>query len=624
MERRLSAIFAADMVGYSRLMEADEIGTLERQKVHRRELIDTAFEEFHGRIVKEMGDGVLVEFPSVVEAVQCAVKIQRSMSEREADVPDDRKIIYRIGINLGDIVVEGEDIYGGGVNVAARLEALSEPGGICLSGTAYDHLGSTIEVSYEALGEVQVKNIDRPIRAYKVLTDPEQAGAVVQKPPRRIDPRYWAAMGLSLLLAIGVSIFFWTESENGEVGPGSLAGMKPALAVLPFSNMGQDRSQQYFSDAFTEDLTTALSRIPGFLVTARNTAFTYKENPADPREVGRELRVRYVLDGSVRKYGERLRLNVQLIETDSGTHVWAEQYNRPLADIFVIQDELVERIVGSVASRLRREEGERSLQASAETLEAYDLTSRARLLFRQNDIESIEEARRLLKEAIDKAPRYAPAYFTLAQVEQFFFTSRVSEEYARPATAKRVVDAASMAATLDPENASARAINGMALRMTGDYDKAAREARRALELSPNDPDVLAQISPVLLGVGDYSGTVEAVETARSLDPYINPLHVGVILSQAHFALGNFQAAKETALDCLDRSPDDVRCHESLVRALGELGPPDQARDAAANLLQLSPGYTVSEYVKRAQKNRNDTDAIVRWADGLRKAGVPES
>jgi adenylate cyclase len=433
------------------------------------------------------------------------------------------------------------------------------------------------------------------------------------------------------LVIVVAAIAIWYGPFSGRPGnpnealraAGKNVNLRPAMIVLPFNNLSKDPEQDYFSDGITEDLTTALARIPGFLVTARNTAFTFKGKSVDARKLGTELGVRYVLEGSARKHGDRLRLNAQLIETATGTHVWAETFDRPMKDIFVVQDELANRIVGSVASRLRRREGQRALSASSETLAAYDLMSRARLLFRQNKLEAVTEARELLRRAVDLDPGFAMAYSRLSQVENFFFTNRLSDEYARPETAKRVVEAAARASALAPEDASAHAVHGMALRLTGQFEEATREAKRARKLAPNDPDVLVEVGSVLIGVGAYKDTVETVKLAWALDPYINPVFVGGHLSQALFALGDFKGAKEAALSCLKRAPRDVRCHESLVRALGELGPAEETRQAVTNILKLSPNYTVSEYLRKAKRNRQDKEAITRWADGLRKAGIPE-
>lgn len=630
-ERRLVAILAADVVGYSRLMGEDEEGTLGALNSHIAELIEPLITEHNGRMVKTTGDGLLVEYSSVVDAVHCAVAFQKGMTERNADVPENQQIEFRIGINVGDVIIQNGDVFGDGVNVAARLEGLADAGGICISRAARDQIRDKLDYGLEDLGEIEVKNISRPVRAFRVHLEKKGFGPGDTKHSDAQKPRKWIVIALLCVLVIVVCGVIWFQYLRDPLNPdrenkntaSAVAQLRPALIVLPFNNLSNDPKQDYFSDGFTEDITTGLARIRGLLVVARNTAFTFKGKAADARALGRDLGVRYVLEGSARQQGGRLRITAQLIETASGTHVWAERFDRPMKDIFIVQDALVDRIVGSVAARLRRHEGQRALSASRETLAAYDLTLRARLLFRKNTIEAMNEARKLLYRANKIDAGYSPAFSVLAQVEQFFFTSRVSEEYARPATAKRVIDAAARAVSLSPEDALAHAVHGMSLRMKGDYEGAAREARNAQRLGPNDPQVLASVAVILLSVGDYKISVETMRLAWLLDPHLSPVFTGAVLSQGLFALGEYKGSKEVALDCLAKTPGDVRCHESLVRALGELGPPEEAKRAANELLRLSPNYSISEYIRRASKNRRDKAAIARWADGLRKAGIPE-
>lgn len=631
VQRHLAAIFVADVAGYSRMMGEDETGTRARFNSHLGELIEPKIAEQQGRIVKMIGDGILAEFASVVDAVQCAIEIQKGMAERNAGEPDDRRMDLRIGINLGDVIVEGDDIHGDGVNIAARLEALAPPGEICISRAARDQIRDKLGHGLEDLGEVEVKNITRPIRVFRVLPDQNSADRAGKSHSGARNARIPIAVAFVVAVAVAIATVVWLKDRWSLFGPDRTATInaavqeqtRPALIVLPFSNLSGDPSQDYFSDGFTEDITTGLARIRGLLVVARNTAFTYKGQAVNAQELGRELGVKYVLEGSARQQSGRLRVNAQLIESASGTHVWAERFDRPMKDIFLVQDSLVDRIVGSVAAHLRRHESERAMAASDEQLAAYDLTLKARLLFRRNTLEAMQEARRLLHRANEIDPDYSHAYSVLAQVENYFFTSRVSDEYARPATAKRVLDAAAHAVKLSPNDAFARAIHGMSLRMQKKYEEAALEAQRARELAPNDPDVVASVAVVMLSVGDYEGAVETMQLAWSLDPNLSPVFTGAVLAQGLFALGDYKASKEVALDCLAKTPDDVRCVESLVRALGELGPAEEASKAVGTLLKLSPKYSVSEYKRRASRNRNDPAAIERWADGLRKAGVPE-
>ena len=374
--RRLAAILAVDVVGYSRLMGADEAGTHARLRALRHDLIEPAIAAHHGRTVKLMGDGALVEFASVVDAVQCAVAIQRSMAERSADAAQDRRIDLRIGVNLGDVIIEGDDIYGEGVNVAARLEGLAEPGGICVSRTVFDHVRNKVDLGFEHRGEYQAKNIAEPVVVYRVLPDPESAGTVVEA------PRAWlarwqlpaATAGLTVLLAAAGLAWLkpWTADTALVERMAFALPDKPSLAVLPFDNLNDDAEQEYFVDGMTDDLITDLSKHSGLFVIARNSAFTYKGQPANVQQVAEELGVHYVLEGSVRRAGDQLRINAQLIDAVTGGHLWAERYDGSVADVFALQDQVTRNIVIALAVRLTGEEQGREARTETENPQAYD------------------------------------------------------------------------------------------------------------------------------------------------------------------------------------------------------------------------------------------------------------
>ena len=631
LPRKLAVILYADVVEYSRLTGNDEDAT-HRVLGEYLDLITQNIESHRGKVTHYAGDAVLAKFEAVVDALTSACDIQRQLAKLNRSIPIERQVNFRIGVNLGDVIEDRGDIYGDGVNIAARLEGLADPGGICISGAVYDQVHNKLDLAFEDIGKQEVKNITHAVQTYRVR--PKAASATeenyTQIPQQRRNRKraVFALIGLVFMGLFGGVWFhvYWNApglDESKGTTAISIKNIRPAIVVLPFANMSGEPEQEYFSDAFTEDLTTGLARIPGFLVVARNTAFTYKGKNVDARDLKRDLGVRYLLEGSARQGNGRLRINVQLIETATGTHVWAERFDRPMKDIFIVQDALVDRIIGTVAANLRRHEGERSMLASEETLAAYDLTARARLLFRRNTLEALTEARNNLYRANEIDPEYSPAFSLLAQVENFFFTSRLSDEYAQPEAAKRVLDAAARAVVLAPDNAFVHAVYGMSLRLKNDYEGAAQEARNALELAPNDPEVLAPVSVILLSVGEYQDSVETVQLARVLDRNLSPIYVGGILAQGLFALGDFNGSKVAAQDCLAKTPNDVRCLESLVRALGELGAVDEAQKAVDELLRLSPNFTVSEYIRRANKNRLDKSAIQRWADGLRKSGIPE-
>lgn len=373
MERRLAAILAADIVGYSRLIRADEDGTLSAIKALRAEIFDPAITKFHGRIVKLMGDGMLVEYPSVLDAVQSAAESQRALSAHNAALADEKRIDVRVGIHLGDVVIDGDDIQGDGVNIASRLEALAEPGGVCVSGMVYESLRDRVEIQFEDRGEQALKNIDRPVPVWHWRPDesparPEQAAAELTLPD------------------------------------------KPSIAVLPFENMSDDPGQEYFSDGITEDIITELSKFRWFFVTARNSSFTYKGGAVDIKQVGRELGVRFVLEGSVRKAGNRVRITAQLIEAATGNHIWAERYDRQMEDIFDLQDEITRTISAAVEPELSNFERESALRKPTENLDAWDLYQRGVAKLWLTDRDGIEEARELMSAAVELDPEFGRAY----------------------------------------------------------------------------------------------------------------------------------------------------------------------------------------------------------------------
>ncbi len=425
-QRRLVAILAADMVGYSRLMEADERGTIARQKSHRAELIDPKISEHHGRIVNTTGDGMLVEFASVVDAVECAVAIQRAMLEREADISNDRRIQYRVGINLGDIIVDGDDIFGDGVNIAARLEQMAEPGGLRISGTAYDHLKQKINVGYEDLGEVRVKNIEEPVRSYRVLLGPEAVGRMIGEKSPSSTPRPLGRIAAVVLISLFVAGgALWWQPWAPEFEPASVERMafplpgKPSIAVLPFDNLTGETEQEYFADGITNDIITDLSKFSRLFVIASHSTFTYKGKPVKIQQVAEDLGVRYVLEGSVQRSGDQIRINAQLIDATSGHHLWAERYERDTEDLFAVQTEIIETIVATLAFRVDAVERERVLHKDTESLAAYDYYLLGRKSFSVFTKEAMTEARTLLEKAIELDPNYAHAYAQLALVHTY-------------------------------------------------------------------------------------------------------------------------------------------------------------------------------------------------------------
>jgi adenylate cyclase len=452
MGRRLAAVFAADVVGYSRLMAANENDTHARYKALRRDIIEPNIAEHRGRVVKLTGDGVLVEFASAVDAVECAVAIQRGVAEREADLRDDQRIAFRIGINIGDIIIEDEDIYGGGVNIAVRLEQLAEPGGVWVARNVYNQVKDKVVLGFESRGEHHVKNIPEPVVVYRVLPDPDRVAEV----PRlgHAGTREWrwlasVAAVITLLSLAGVAAWPWPWPV--EFGPaiqarlGLAAPDEPSIAVLPFDNVSGDPEQEYFSDGITEDLITDLSKISGLSVAARSAAFQYRSPSLDPQQVARDLAVRYVLEGSVRKAGGRVRINAQLIDTATGYHQWSEHFDRELSGIFALQDEITHKIVAAL--QLEPTETERNLleQRFTDDVEAYELYLRGTELYRRKSRQTVYRARSLLQRSIDLDPKFSAAYARLAHT--YFYAFEAGWE--GPASLHRAVELAQQAVALD-------------------------------------------------------------------------------------------------------------------------------------------------------------------------------
>ena len=624
MERRLSAIFAADMVGYSRLMEADEIGTLERQKAHRAELLDPALIEFHGRIVKEMGDGVLVEFPSVVEAVQCAVVIQQGMVNREADVPDDLRIQYRIGINLGDIVIEGDDIFGDGVNIAARLEQMAEPGGVCISGTTYDQLKSKVKVGYESLGDVQVKNIMQAVRAYKVLTDPDQVGETIgDKRLKLAITRRFAAVAAVLLIAIiGVGAWWWLQLSVFE--PVDIAEMalpipdKPSIAVLPFDNLSNDPQQEYFSDGITEDLITDLSQISGLFVIARNSTFTYKGKAVNVQKVGRELGVRYVLEGSIRKQGDRVRINAQLVDAQTGGHLWAERFDRDLDDIFALQDEVVEKIVLALQIRLTTNEKRGLLYQHTNSIKAYDLYLQGRREFVRRSKEGNSNALALFEKATILDPQFALgfSYSAWAHTRDFIDGWKTHPKQ----SLEQAYRLSNKAVALNDSLPLAHFVTGLVALYRINHEEALTAMARAIDLDPNFANAYAVTTRILTFAGRPETGLNSMDIAMRLNPN-KPLAFLFILGTALFGLERYEEAANIFREALVRNPSAQRPRMWLVATLSILNQHDDAEWEAGEILNLTPDFSVGQIGRVVPyKNPAHLDILL---NGLRKAGLPQ-
>ena len=577
-KRRLAAILASDVVGYSRLMGVNEERTLAQLQAHQRELLEPSISEHRGRIVKTTGDGMLVEFASVVDALRCATEIQRSMTERNAEVPTAERIEFRIGINVGDIMSEGGDIFGDGVNVAARLEALADPGGICVSGRVQEDARGKFDIPFEDGGEQRLKNIAWPVRVYKVRLGGETPTAV----------------------------------------PALSLPDKPSIAVLPFTNMSGDPEQEYFADGVTEDLITALSRIRWFFVIARNSCFAYKGQSTDIRDVARKLGVAYVLEGSVRKAGNRVRVTAQLIDGGSGNHVWAQRYDRDLEDIFSVQDEITETLAGAIEPELGKAERERARTRRPDDLRAWDLCQRGLWHTYKRTRQDLADAQHMFRQAIEIDPALARAY--AAAEEAFFFQfvgGYVDTGEAAKADALRFAE---KAVQLDGEDAFNRYALGRALTLVRRHDSAVFELRKAIELNPSFAQAHSALAMALATGGHPEEALPHIELAMRLSPQ-DPYFGQFLVRRAEACL--FSGRVEEAVEAAERSLREPNIQWSrwaiLAAAQAHLGRLEEARRSIEALRILRPEIDLA--FTRDYWPIADAKALEYLLDGLRKAGL---
>lgn len=625
MERRLSAILAADMVGYSRLIEADEQGTIERQKAHRSQLIDPTIAQHNGRIVKTTGDGLLVEFPSVVEAVNCAVEIQRAMIKREEDFGEHNRIQYRVGINLGDVVVEDDDLYGDGVNIAARLEQLAEPGGISISGHAYDTVRSSTDIGFQSLGDVQVKNIERPIRTYKVLIDPELAGRVADRRHNGVRKRKWSIITAVLsvvVVVIGGGAWWWSQQPVFEpVDPGTMVHElpdKPSIAVLPFANMSNDKSQEYFVDGMTDDLITRLANVSGLFVIARNSVFTFKSRNVKVQNVARELGVRYVLEGSVRRAGGKIRINAQLIDATTGGHLWAEIFDRDAGDIFVLQDEVTDKIVSALKVKLTDSEMQAIHPSYTDNVEAYDLYLKGRWEFSSVNKTGNLAARAFFEKAVELDPGFANAYALLAWSYQRGYSFGWDDDIHQSLATAEVL--ARKAVRLDDRNSGAFRVLGIIQLYQRRHAEAVRSAERAVMLNPNDADSHAMLAFILTYAGFPEKSEKLITDGMRLNPHHSYLYF-LVLGQSRFMQGQYQKAADLFSKAASRNPADTQVKMWLGASKVLSGQIDEAQWAISELLTDNESYTIETVMSRIPFK--DKWQAEKLSEGLRKAGLPD-
>jgi len=576
-KRKLTAILSADVKGYSRLMGEDDEATV-RTITTYREVITEVVQKHRGRVVDSPGDNILAEFASVMDAVRSAVEIQQELKTKNAELPDERKMEFRIGVNLGDVIHEEERIYGDGVNVAARVESLAEAGGICVSGTVFDQIESKLPLGYEFLGEQSVKNISKPVRIYKALMDPEAVGKVIGE--QRAEPRRGQRVALvvvtALLLIVGGLLIWRTAFPPVQVASVEKMAFplpdRPSIAVLPFDNLSEDPEQGYFSDGLTEEIIAALSSVPKLFVIARNSTFTYKGKPVKVQQVSEELGVRYVLEGSVRKGGDKIRITAQLIDAITGNHLWAERYDRNIDDIFAVQDEITKKIITAMQVKLTKGEEVKAASKGTNNLDSYLKCLQANELINKINPESNALAKQLAQEAIALDPEYAWAYYILGRSHMMDVWVKASKSPKE--SIGKAIELVQKAIALDNTNADAHSLSGFLYSMTKQYDKAIAQAEKAVALNPNS------------AWGHF------------------------IVGKTLFFAGRSEERKE---------PDDLLARMMMTVVYSLSGQDEKARAEADEVLRIQPKLSLEKFKKKLTYKREEDRE--RFLGALRKAGM---
>jgi adenylate cyclase len=585
-KRKLTAIVSADVKGYSRLMGENEAETVKTLTAYRK-IMGELIQQHRGRVIDSPGDNILAEFLSVVDAVQCSVAAQNEFKARNAELPENRRMMFRIGVNLGDVIEEENRIYGDGVNIAARLEALADPGGICISKTAFDQIESKLPLGYQFLGEQKVKNIAKPVGAYKVLME-----------PRVFD-----------------------RDEGGEVKTGRPDKPflplpdKPSIAVLPFVNMSRDPEQEFFSDGITQEIITALSKVPNLFVISHNSTFTYKGKPVKVKQVSQELGVRCVLEGSVQKSGDRVRITAQLIDTLSGHHLWAERYDRDLKDIFALQDEITMKVITALQVELTAGEmvgmiakGTKNIDAFIKYLQAYELIDSA-------SKEGNAHARKILEEAIALDPEYSRLYMGLAMTHTYavwYGTTEFPDQ-----SLARAFEFVQKAISLDNSNAAIYTVLAVVYAMKKQYDKAIAECERAVSLDPNSAENIMRSGMVLNWAGRAEEAIPYLQNAIRLNP-LPPAIYFIQLANSYRDLGQYEKAIGASKKALQREPNTQFAYIHMAVSYIRLGQEKEARAAAAEILRINPKFSLERYAKMLPFPQPIADLVI---NDLRKAGL---
>jgi len=674
VKRKLAAILSADVKGYSRLMGEDEKGTVRTLNAYR-EVMANLIQQHHGRLVDSTGDNLMAEFASVVDAVECAVEIQKELKTRNAEFPENRRMEFRIGINLGDVIEEEGRIYGDGVNIAARIESLSEAGGVCISGSAFDFVGKKLPLGYEYLGEHTVKNIEKPVRVYRVLMEPEEAGKVVGE--KKAKPIQWQRAGMGLVAAVIVvvaAVVIWklytpsapqpevtqkgkivatqpekppaTTPPSPEVVPkeklvpslpekvskptappapkvevASKEKMafplpdKPSIAVLPFVNMSEDPKQEFLVDGMTDEIITALSKGPNLFVIASNSTFTYKGKAVKVKQVSEELGVRYVLEGSIQRSGDRIRINAQLIDALTGHHLWAERYDRDVKDIFAIQDEITMKIITALQVKLTSGEMIHVLAKGAKNIDAFTKYLQAVDLWTRITKEANAQAKKLLEEAIALDPEYPGPYIGLAKthgMDVFLGTTESPDQ-----SLAKAFEFAQKAISLDNTNGAAYSVLSWLYATKKQYEKAIAESERAISLNPNSAESYMRLGLILAYAGRAEEGIPYMQNALRLNPFPSPNYFSN-LAMIYCESGHYEKAIEAAKRALQSEPNSPIPNVTLAISYIRLGREEEARAAAAEVRRINPKWSLNGYAKNAPFTQAQVE---RNIEDLRKAGL---
>jgi len=619
-KRKLAAILHADVKGYSRLIGEDEDATISTLTAYR-EVMGMLIQKHRGRVVHGSGDSLLAEFISVVDAVQCAVEIQNELKTRNAELSEDRKVEFRIGINLGDVIEKDEDLHGDGVNIAARVESLADGGGICLTRSAYDQVKKKLPLGYEYLGEHSVKNIAESVRVYRVLMEPEDAGKVIGE--KRGEPRQGQRAALAavivLLLIVGGVLIWRTVSPPVEVASVEKMAFplpdRPSIAVLPFDNLSKDPEQEYFSDGLTEEIITALSRVPKLFVIARNSTFTYKGKPVKVDQVAEELGVKYVLEGSVRKAEDKVRITAQLIDALKGHHLWAERYDRDLKDIFAVQDDITKNIITALQVKLTEGEQARAAAKGTKNLDAYLKYLQAMENLYHFNRESNALGKQLAEEAIALDPEYPMAYRALSAAHKMDVWLGTSKSPKQSIT--KAMELLQKAITLDDTYAEAHGWLGFLYSMTEKHDKAVAKAEHGVALNPNSADVHLILGHTLRFAGRYEESIPEYKKAIRLNP-IPPNHYLFGLAMSYAMTGQYEEAITWGKKAVLQNPNDFLAQIILTQIYGLSGRYEEARAQAAEVLRLQPKFSLEKWAKKVKGSNRE-----KLIGALRKAGLPE-